>query len=150
MTNSLLYCNITQILLLYKVWGYYMYNKCDSRKSLGVYYWYVKVPRCGCVEHGLKRNCFRLKIYRKLGGQFCTPTGLRQDTRCTCICKNCLLPHLCWGLHCRPNLIKTFYPQTHNHVRNSVFDTTSIIIIYQIFQWVWNNWYPLHNRLKHP
>ena len=21
-------------------------------KSLGVYYWYVKMPRCGCVDHG--------------------------------------------------------------------------------------------------
>ena len=23
-------------------------------KSLGLYYWYVKMSRCGCVEHGLK------------------------------------------------------------------------------------------------
>ena len=23
-------------------------------KSLGVYYWYVKMLRCGCVDHGLQ------------------------------------------------------------------------------------------------
>ena len=27
-------------------------------KSLGVYYWYVKMPRCGYVEHGLEYFSF--------------------------------------------------------------------------------------------
>ena len=27
-------------------------------KFLGVYYWYVKMPRCGCVEHGLEYFSF--------------------------------------------------------------------------------------------
>ena len=27
-------------------------------KSLGVYYWYVKMPWCGCVEHGLEYFSF--------------------------------------------------------------------------------------------
>ena len=27
-------------------------------KSLGVYYWYVKVPRCRCVEHGFEYITF--------------------------------------------------------------------------------------------
>ena len=30
-------------------------------KSLGVYYWYVKMPRWGCVEHGLKYIMFYVK-----------------------------------------------------------------------------------------
>ena len=47
-----MYSNISQILLLYKTWGYY--NKFDSRKSLGVYYWCGKIPQCGYMEHGLK------------------------------------------------------------------------------------------------
>ena len=51
-TNWRLYSNMSQILLLYTEWGYY--NKFDSIKSLGVYYWYVKMPRCRCVEHGLE------------------------------------------------------------------------------------------------
>ena len=38
--------------MLCKLWGYY--NKFDSMKSLGVCYWYVKMSRCGCVEHGLE------------------------------------------------------------------------------------------------
>ena len=54
--NCRLYSNISQILLLYKVWGYY--NKFDSMKSLGVYYRYVKMPRCGCMEHGLEYITF--------------------------------------------------------------------------------------------
>ena len=55
-TNCRLYSNISQILQLYKVWGHY--NRFDSMKSLGVYYWYVKMPRCGCVEHGLQYITF--------------------------------------------------------------------------------------------
>ena len=27
-------------------------------KSLGVCYWYVKMPWCGCVEHGLEYSTF--------------------------------------------------------------------------------------------
>ena len=49
-----LYSNMSQILLLYKTWGYY--NKFESMKSLGVCYQYIKMPRCGCVEHGLRYN----------------------------------------------------------------------------------------------
>ena len=60
-TNCPLYSNISQILLLYETWGYY--NKFDSMKSLGVYYWYVKMPRCGCVEHGLECITFYVKKY---------------------------------------------------------------------------------------
>ena len=51
-TNRRLYSNSSQILLLYKVWGYH--NIFDSMKSLGVYYRHVKMLRCGCVEHGLQ------------------------------------------------------------------------------------------------
>ena len=34
------------------------YNKFDSMKSLGVYYGYVKMAHCGCVEHGLEYITF--------------------------------------------------------------------------------------------
>ena len=50
-TNCRLYSYISQILLLYKTWRYY--NKFVSTKSLGVYYWCVKIPQCGYMEHGL-------------------------------------------------------------------------------------------------
>ena len=42
--------------MLYKVWEYH--NKFGFMKSLGVYYWYVKMPQCGCVEHGLEYITF--------------------------------------------------------------------------------------------
>ena len=32
-------------------------------KYLWVYYWYVKMPWCGCVEHGLKCITFYVKKY---------------------------------------------------------------------------------------
>ena len=55
-TNSQLYINISQILLLYKMWRYS--NKFDSPKSLGVCYWCVKIPQCGYMEQGLKQIAF--------------------------------------------------------------------------------------------
>ena len=51
-TNRRLYGSISQIFLLYKTWGYY--NKCDSTKSMGTYYWYVKIPQCGVRSMGQK------------------------------------------------------------------------------------------------
>ena len=54
-----LHSNSSQILLLYKVWGYY--NKFDSMKSLGLYHWYVKMPRLGCVEPGLDYFSFHFQ-----------------------------------------------------------------------------------------
>ena len=30
-------------------------------KILGVYYWYIKMPRCGCVEHGLEYFSFYIQ-----------------------------------------------------------------------------------------
>ena len=47
-----MYGNISQILLLYKTWGYY--NKFDSTKLLGVCYWCVKIPQYAFTGHGLK------------------------------------------------------------------------------------------------
>ena len=46
----------TQILLLYKTRVYY--NKFDSRKSWGVNCWYVKIPQCRYMEHGLEYIMF--------------------------------------------------------------------------------------------
>ena len=55
-TNFRLYNNISQILLLYKTWGYH--NKFYSTKSLGVNQWYVKIPQCRYMEHGFKNVAF--------------------------------------------------------------------------------------------
>ena len=51
-----MYSNISQILLLYKMGGYY--NKFDSMKSIGIYYLCVKMPKCRYMEHGLKHITF--------------------------------------------------------------------------------------------
>ena len=56
-TNCRLHSNILQILVLYKTGGYY--NKFDSTKSLGMYYWNVKIPaQCGYMERRLKHITF--------------------------------------------------------------------------------------------
>ena len=55
-TNCRLYSNIAQILLT-TIQNMGDYNKFDSTKSLGCY-WYVKIPQCGCMEHGLKHITF--------------------------------------------------------------------------------------------
>ena len=51
-----MYSNISQTLLLYKMWHYY--NQSDSPKSLGVCYWCVKIPQCWFMDHGLKHVSF--------------------------------------------------------------------------------------------
>ena len=54
----------------YKVLGYY--NKFDSMKSVGVYYWYVKMTRCGCVRHGIGYFSYYVKkTYSALGCLYC-------------------------------------------------------------------------------
>ena len=79
--NCRLYSNISQTLPLYKVWGYY-YNKFDSMKSFGVYHWYVKMPPCGCVEHGLEYITFYVKKYiEHLVACLGPPAGSRQTAR---------------------------------------------------------------------
>ena len=56
-------------------------------KSLGVYYWYVKIPQCGYMEHGLEYIMFYVKkTYGTFGGVFWSPAGLRQAARSACIC----------------------------------------------------------------
>ena len=55
-TNCRLCSNISQILLLCKTWGYY--NKFDSTKSFGAYYWYVTISQCEYMKHGLKHITF--------------------------------------------------------------------------------------------
>ena len=42
--------------MLFKVWVYY--KKSDFKKLLGVYFCYVKMPQCGCLEHGLEYILF--------------------------------------------------------------------------------------------
>ena len=74
-TNCRFCSNISQIFLLHKTYG--NYNKFYSLKSLMVYYWYVKKPQCGYMEHGLKdikchvqkhiapqSICYNLKLIR--------------------------------------------------------------------------------------
>ena len=46
-------------------------------KSLGVCYWYVKMPWCGCKEHGLKYIMFYGQKHKALlVPLFWYPTGL--------------------------------------------------------------------------
>ena len=51
-TNFQLYSNIFTNIAALQNTG--CYNKFDSTKSSGVYYWYAKIPQCGYKEHGLK------------------------------------------------------------------------------------------------
>ena len=61
-------------------------------KSLGVCYWYVKVPRCECVEHWLEYNyVLCLKTYSTFGGLFWFSTGSRRAAKGTRICETPLL-----------------------------------------------------------
>ena len=47
-------------------------------KFLGVYYWYVKMQRCGCVEHGLEYiKLFVQKYIEDLAA--CSGTPLVRD-----------------------------------------------------------------------
>ena len=43
-----------------KHYHYYHYNKFDFTKSLGAYYWYVKIPQCGYTEHEFKYIAFNV------------------------------------------------------------------------------------------
>ena len=49
---------------------------------LGVFYWYVKIPRCGCVENDLKHIAFYVEKYIPLfDGLFWFPAGPRRAVR---------------------------------------------------------------------
>ena len=48
--------NVSQMLLVYKTWGYY--SKFEPMKSMRIYYWYIKVPQCGYMGHGLRNITF--------------------------------------------------------------------------------------------
>ena len=51
-------------------------------KSLGECYWYVKMPRCGCVEHGLEYITFYVKKHIvHLAALFWFPAGSPRPTR---------------------------------------------------------------------
>ena len=89
-TNYRLYSNISQKCLLYKTWGFY--NKFESMKSLGLCYWYVKMPRCGCVEYGLEYITFYVqKHITPLVALFWFPAGSRRVVRGARICETALL-----------------------------------------------------------
>ena len=84
-----LYSNISQILLLYKVWVYY--NKFDSIESL-VYIADMSMPQSGCVEHGLEYITFYVQEHiAHVGGLFWVPTGSRRAARGTRISETRLL-----------------------------------------------------------
>ena len=71
--NNQLYSSISQILPLYRIWV--EQNRFHSMKSLGVYCWYDKRPRCRCVEHGLEEYASFYtcqETYSTLGGLFWT------------------------------------------------------------------------------
>ena len=57
--------------------GYY-WSKFESTKSLGVCYWWVKIPLCGCMEYGLKHiACYVQKYIAALA--ICYNWGLVRD-----------------------------------------------------------------------
>ena len=90
-------CNISQILPLYKVWRHY--NKFDSMKSLVVYYWQVKMTRCGCVEHGLEYFTFHVqKHIEHLATCSGHPAGSRQAAMRARISETRLLFCHCWRI----------------------------------------------------
>ena len=87
--NCQLCGNVSLILLLYKTWGYH--NKFESLKSFRVCYWYVKMPWCGCVEHGLEYITFYVeKTYSCFSSVFWFPSVSRRVNRGGCICETCL------------------------------------------------------------
>ena len=62
-------------------------------KSLGVYYWYVKMPWRWCVEHELQYITFYVqKHIAPLAACSGPPTGSRRTTRGARICET----HLLW------------------------------------------------------
>ena len=69
-TNCRLYSNISQILLLYKVWVYYNKFDCGIIGGILPICQYVKMPQCGCVEHGLEYTTFYVAHF---GGLFWSP-----------------------------------------------------------------------------
>ena len=57
-------------------------------KSLGVCYWYVKMPQCGCVEHGLAYIALYVqKHIAHLVSSFWFPAGSRRAARSARICE---------------------------------------------------------------
>ena len=52
-------------------------------KSMGAYYWYVKIPQCGYMEYGLKYIAFYVQkhIYNTLHSCHNFPAGSHQTTR---------------------------------------------------------------------
>ena len=57
-----------------------------TMKSLGVCYWYDKIPQCRYMEHGLEYILWS-KAYGTFGGLFWIPTGLRRAARNAGICE---------------------------------------------------------------
>ena len=56
-------------------------------KSLRLCYWYVKMPRYGCVEHGLEYiTVYVQKHIAPLVALFCLPTGSQRTARGARIC----------------------------------------------------------------
>ena len=63
-------------------------------KSMGVYYWYVKMPPlpwCRCVEHGFDIMFYVQKQMAPQAALFWSPAGSWLATRGACICETCLL-----------------------------------------------------------
>ena len=61
-------------------------------KSLGLSYWYVKIPWCGCVDHGLEHIIFYVQTHIvHLAALFWFPAGSRRDAGGASICEKGLL-----------------------------------------------------------
>ena len=66
-------------------------------KSLGVCYWYVKIPQCEYMEHGLEYITFYVqKHMAPLAVCSGSPVGLWRAARGARICVICLLQSQKW------------------------------------------------------
>ena len=57
-------------------------------ESMGAYYWYLKIPQCGLMEHEWKDVAFYVQKHSLSQ----LPTGLRQAARGARICETGQLP----------------------------------------------------------
>ena len=92
-----MYSNISQILQLYKTWGYC--NRFYCMEYMGTYYWYVEMPQCGCMEHGLEDIAFYVKK-QQIGQSVITSRPfVTEATRGACICEVYISYETCSILH---------------------------------------------------
>ena len=69
-------------------------------KSVGVWYWYVKIPQYRYMEHGLEYITFY--VMAVCSG---SPVGSWQAARSAFICETCLLKRSCIAKYIQTNVL---------------------------------------------